>query len=124
LLDSFTDGFRNRSPEWPLSQSKPANDGDQDMIVALLLLQAAAASPPDIELNIRATARSVRIEQKGETKLEVRAGPDAGSSAETRITPPAEGATTLRNVTVEVRAEARIGDQRQNQAGSETTSPQ
>ncbi len=95
------------------------------MIVALLLLQtAAAARPPDIELNIRATARSVRIEQKGETRLEVRAGPDAGSRAGTRVTPPANGSTTLRNVTLEVHAEARIGDHGQNQAGGETSSPQ
>jgi hypothetical protein len=94
------------------------------MIVALLLLQAAAAPPPDIELNIRATAKSVRIEQKGETRLEIRAGPDAGSGAGTRVTPPANGSTTLSNVTVEVHAEARIGGQGQNRAGGETSSPQ
>jgi hypothetical protein len=98
--------------------------GDWMMIVALLLLQTAAAPPPDIELNVRATARSVRIEQKGETRIEMRAGPDAGSHAETRITPPANGATTMRNVSVEVHAEARIDDQRENQAGGETSSPQ
>lgn len=94
------------------------------MIVALLLLQAVAAPPPDIELNISATAKSVRIEKKGEARLEVRAGPDAGSRAEARVTPPANGAATLRNVTVEVRAEARIGDRGQIQAGAETSSPQ
>ena len=93
--------------------------------LALLLqsAQAAPASPPDVELTIHATARSVRIEQKGETRLEVRAGPDAGSRAETRLTPPATGATTLRNVTVDVHAEARIGDGKQNQAVGETSGP-
>ena len=94
------------------------------MIVALLLLQAAAAPPPDIELNIRATAKSVRIEQQGETRLEVRAGPDAGSQARTVVTPPGQGSAELKNVTIEVRAEARIGDQVQIRAGVETSSPQ
>lgn len=95
------------------------------MIVPFLFLQAAAAAPlPDIELNIRATARSVRIEQKGETRIEVRAGPNAGSRTETTVTPPANGSRTLKNVRVDIHAEARIGDERQNQDGGETTSPQ
>jgi hypothetical protein len=96
------------------------------MLTALFLLamQAAAAPPPDIELNVRATARSVKIERKGETKLEVRAGPDAGSRAETRVVPPAEGKTELRNVTVELHAEARIGKSRENPPEGETDTPQ
>jgi uncharacterized protein (DUF58 family) len=97
------------------------------MIWLAMLLQAAQSAPasaPDIELNVRLTARSVRIEQKGEAKLEVRAGPDAGSEARTVVTPPARGATDLKNVTVEVHAEARIGDQSQNPAAGETSSPQ
>ena len=97
------------------------------MIWLTMLLQAAQPAPtaaPDIELNLRLTARSVRIEQKGEAKLEVRAGPDAGSQARAVVTPPARGQSELKDVTVEVRAEARIGDQQQNQEGSETGSPQ
>ena len=95
------------------------------MIWLVMLLQAAQpATPPDIELNVRLTARSVRIEQKGEARLDVRAGPDAGSQARTVVTPPAQGATNLKDVTVEVHAEARIGDDGQNQAPSETGSPQ
>ena len=97
------------------------------MIWLAMLLQAAQPAPaaaPDIELNIHATARSVRIESKGETKLEVRAGPDAGSQSRTIVTPPARGAANLSNVTVDVHAEARIGDQLQNQPGGETASPQ
>jgi hypothetical protein len=96
------------------------------MLFALLALQAATptAPPPDIELNIHATARSVRIERKGETRIAVRAGPDAGSRAETRVTPPTNGAKTLKNVTVDVHAEARIGDQAQNKPEGETASPQ
>ena len=90
----------------------------------ILFAMQAAAPPPDIELNIRATARSVKIERKGETKLEVRAGPDAGSKAETRVTPPAEGKAELRNVTVEIHAEARIGENTENARTGETDTPQ
>lgn len=89
-----------------------------------ILLAMQAASPPDIELNVRATARSVKIEQKGEAKLEVRAGPDAGSRTESRVTPPADGKTELRNVTVEVHAEARIGESGENPPEGETSTPQ
>jgi hypothetical protein len=96
------------------------------MLIAFILMQAssATAAPPDIELNIHATTGSVRIESKGETKLEVRAGPDAGSRFETRVTPPANGATTLKNVTVDVHAEARIGDTPQNDGAGATVTPQ
>jgi hypothetical protein len=96
---------------------------ETEMIWFLLAMQAASP-PPDIELDVRATARSVKIETKGETKLEVRAGPDAGSRAETRVTPPAQGKTELRNVTVEIHAEARIGDSTENSAERETDTPQ
>lgn len=98
------------------------------MIWMLLALQAAQAEPPpagppDIELNIHATARSVTIETKGKTELVVHAGPDAGSKAETRITPPANGATSLRNVDVTIHAEARIADPQTNKDDAETSGP-
>ena len=83
------------------------------MLSALILLQAVAAAPsakPDIELDIRARARSVTIEQKGDARLEIRAEPDAGSRVEARVTPRAEGRTELRNVTVAIHGEARIGE--------------
>lgn len=93
-------------------------------MIWIMLAMQASPPPPDIELNLHATVRSVRIERKGETKLEVRAGPDAGSRVETNVTPPANGATTLRNVTVDVHAEARIGDEPQNPPAPETDTPQ
>ena len=93
------------------------------MLWTLLAFQAAA-TPPDIELNVRATARSVKIEQKGETRLEVRAGPDGGSRTETRVDPPAEGKSELRNVTVHIQAEARIGEATENSRQGETSTPQ
>ncbi|HEY0148304.1 MAG TPA: hypothetical protein VGB70_04805 [Allosphingosinicella sp.] len=95
------------------------------MLLALLLAQAAAPKAlPDIELNIRARAKSVEIERKGEAKLEVRAAPDAGSRAEARVEPLPEGRTTLRNVEVNVRAEARIGEGVEIDASAETAAPQ
>ena len=99
-------------------------------MLMLLLLQAAAPSPalPDIELNIRARARSVEIEQKGEARLELRAEPDAGSVVEARVTPVAEGRTSLRNVEVNVQAGARIagpdGASAEINATAETAQPQ
>ena len=83
------------------------------MLTALILLQAVAAAPgtkPDIELDIRARARSVTIEQTGEARLEIRAEPDAGSRVEARVTPKAEGRRELRNVEVAIHGEARIGE--------------
>ncbi len=93
------------------------------LIIALLLQAAAATAPPDIELNVRATAREVRLRQRGEASLEVRAGSDAGSDVRVEK-PPANGRTRLRNVTVNVHAEARIADPRQNPQAAETTTPQ
>ena len=93
-------------------------------MIWILLAMQTASPPPDIELNVRATARSVKIERKGETRLEVRAGPDAGSRTETRVTPPADGKTDLRNVKVELHAAARIGEGTENSPEGETSTPQ
>jgi uncharacterized protein (DUF58 family) len=91
----------------------------------LLLLQAVAAeTPPDIELNIRARARSVEIERKGAAKLEVRAEPEGGSRVEARVEPLPEGRTTLHNVEVNVRAEARLNGAVKVEAEAETAPPQ
>jgi hypothetical protein len=83
------------------------------MLLALLLLQAAPPAPaaqlPDIELDIRAHAREVRIVREGAASLEVRAGPDGGNIVHVDA-PVAAGRTRMRNVGVEIRAEARIAD--------------
>ena len=98
------------------------------MLLSLILLQAAAApaSPPlpDIELNVRARARSVEIEQKGQATLEMTAEPDAGSRVEARVAPKAAGKTRLRNVQVDIHAEARIGDGVEIKTAAETSPPQ
>jgi hypothetical protein len=91
--------------------------------VLLALLLAAQAAAPDIELELRATARDVRIERSGTASLELRATPDAGSNVEVE-SPREPGRRRLRNVTVRVKAEARIGDPRDNRPATETESPQ
>jgi uncharacterized protein (DUF58 family) len=96
------------------------------MLLALLLLQAAGAveTPPDIELNIRARARSVEIERKGEAKLEVRAEPEGGSRVEARVEPLPESRTSLRNVEVNVNAQARLNGAMKVEGEAETAPPQ
>ena len=100
------------------------------MLISLVLLQTAAAAGanagalPDIELNIHARARSVEIAQKGEAKLAVTAEPDAGSQVAVRVQPKAGGRTKLRNVEVNVRGEARIGEGVEIRAQAETGQPQ
>jgi hypothetical protein len=89
----------------------------------LLFLMQAAATPPDIVLDLRATARSVRIERRGETSLSVRAEPDGGSRTEVER-PDSAGRERLRDVDVSVRAEARIADPQESRGGEETREPQ
>ncbi len=91
------------------------------MLIALLL--AAQAAAPDIELEVRATARDVRVERSGTTSLELRASPDAGTNVDVEG-PREPGRRRLRNVTVRVKAEARVGDPRGNREPRETESPQ
>lgn len=98
------------------------------MITLLMLIQAAAAAPPDIELRADVRARSVTIEKKGDARLTVTTSPDGGGNIVDVRAPDAEGRKTLRNVEVRVRAEARIADPLQppanNPSQPETTPPQ
>lgn len=95
------------------------------MLIALMLFQAA--QPPDIELNAHVRARSVTIEKKGDARLTVTTDPDGGNIVDVEA-PRTNGRKTLRNVTVNVRAEARIADPRQaptnNPNEAETTQPE
>jgi hypothetical protein len=92
-------------------------------MLLVLALQAAAAQQPDIELNLSLRARSVRIEQKGEARLEVR-GEGPGNRVEVRVEPKAQGRTELRNVRVDVHAEASIEQGVKIAAEAETGTPQ
>jgi len=91
------------------------------MLIALFLLQAAAQSPPDIELNIDASVRRVTIDRRGEASLEVTGGEGSAVRVEA---PEANGRRNLRNVNVRVRAEARVADPQQIRAEAETARPQ
>lgn len=73
----------------------------------LLLQTAPAPQTPDIQLRARVTAKSVTIEKQGEASLTVRASPDAGSAVKVEA-PRANGRKTIKDVTVEVDAGARI----------------
>ena len=92
-------------------------------MIHLILLQAAAAQAPDIELNLSLRARSVTIEKKGEARLEVRdEGP--GNRVDVKVEPKAEGRTELRNVTVDVRAQASVQEGVEIDAKAETGTPE
>jgi hypothetical protein len=92
-------------------------------MLLLILLQAAAAQAPDIELNLRARAKSVRIERKGEARLDVQ-GEGPGNRVDVRVEPKAEGRTELRNVTVDIYAEASVQEGVKIDAQTETGTPQ
>jgi hypothetical protein len=92
-------------------------------MILTLLFQATAAQAPDIELNLNLRAESVRIEKKGEARLEVR-GEGPGNRVEVRVEPKAEGRTELRDVTVDVHAEASVQDGVKIDAAAETGTPQ
>ena len=85
----------------------------------ILLILLAQASSPDIELDVRLTARRVEIRQSGGETLTVRARPDAGSNVEVQA-PRREGRRTLENVNVRVRAQARIASPSANSPPPET----
>ena len=89
----------------------------------LLPLLLAIQSAPDIELDVHATVRDVRIERSGETSLEVRAEPDGGTSV--TVDKPQTGSRRhLRSVQVRIKAEARIAAPSENPPPPETASPQ
>ena len=88
------------------------------LVLTILQLAAAAAAPapavtplPDIELHARIRAKSITIEQRGETRLEVHAEPSAGQTVEaTGKLPP--GTRQARNLDVRLDAHATIADPR------------
>jgi hypothetical protein len=92
-------------------------------MITLILLQATAQPLPDIELNVNLRARSVTIEQRGEAKLEVR-GEGPGNRVDVKVEPKAEGRTELRDVTVDVHAQASVQEGVEIDARAETGTPQ
>ena len=93
------------------------------MLLVLLVAAQAASPAPDIALDVRVQARELRIEQRGQASLELRASPDGGTTRNVDK-PQANGRRRLRNVDVRVQAEARIADPAQAVPAAETGRPQ
>ncbi len=90
----------------------------------LLFLVQAVTTPPDIQLSITGSARSISVERRGEARLEMRASPDGGSGV--RAQAPSAGSrqrARRNNVRFSLEAEARIADP-ENAKGPETGAPQ
>ena len=92
------------------------------LLAALLAAQPASPPPPDIELNVRATVREVRVRQRGETSLTVHASPDGGSRAAAQR-PAGDREMRRRNAAVNIHAEARIAEPAANLPAPETSPP-
>lgn len=90
------------------------------MFVSLLLMQAAAQLP-DIEIGATVKAHSLTIQKNGEASLAVRSAPDGEHVVEVHA-PKANGRKTIRNVAVDVRAEARIAADKIKTSAGATTS--
>ena len=88
------------------------------LVVALLMAQTS----PDIEVNVHATVREVRIRQRGETSLQVHASPDGGSNVRV-ANPPPNARAQARNRVVDIHAEARIAAPATNSPPAETSQP-
>ena len=92
------------------------------MLLALLMMQAAAAQP-DIQIGANVRARSLTIQKKGDARLTLRTDPDGGNIVDVEA-PKANGRKTIRNVNVDVRAEAQIADPLAREVRVETSQPQ
>jgi predicted secreted protein len=89
------------------------------MILTILLLQAAAAAP-DLQLSVRARAKSVKIEQRGTSYLRLTTSPDGGNIIDVQAPPVDRNAS---NVTVTVDAQARIASPADPAAATVETPP-
>lgn len=77
------------------------------MVITLLAMLQAAASPADIELRATVRARSLVIEGKGDANLTITAN---GQNVIDIRAPEANGRKRISNPVVHVNVEARIAD--------------
>jgi hypothetical protein len=106
------------------------------MLAAILLLQAAqpapalppaqapvSLAPPEIQLDFRATARRVVIDNRGEASLTLQTSANGaqgeGNIVDIQAPELPQGRRELDNVEVRVRAEARIADPRAERAAEQ-----
>ena len=80
------------------------------ILIAQLAAGSVAAQPADVSVTAHVEARSIKIEQQGRATLTLHAEPSAGTEPVKvrRSAPP--GNTQYRNLTVDLKAEARIAD--------------
>lgn len=69
----------------------------------LLMLLLQATTSPDIQLQAKVQAKSVKVEQKGTVSAKVHADPDGGSAV--AVDAP-RGSSTYRNVNISIDAKA------------------
>jgi len=69
----------------------------------LLMLLLQVATSPDIQLQAKVQAKSVKVEQKGSASVKVHADPDGGSAV--AVDAP-HGSSTYRNVSISIDAKA------------------
>jgi hypothetical protein len=78
-------------------------------MLLLILLQTASTQLPDIQLDANIRAKSVTIEKQGNARLKVTTSPEGDNMVDIRA-PRGNGRKSLRNVEVNIRAEAKIAD--------------
>lgn len=94
-------------------------------LTILQLLSAQTATPaPDIELNARVRASEVVVRQSGDARLTLKVEPGDAPPVEIERSAPA-GAQRYRNLTIDLRAAARIADPQFSKQGNtdESTPP-
>ncbi len=91
------------------------------MSLALAILQLvsaqAPAPQPDIELNARVRMREVAVRQSGDARIAVQVEPGEAPPVKVQRSAPA-GAQRYRNLTIDLRAHARIADPFTSQQGN------
>jgi hypothetical protein len=76
---------------------------------AQLVAPAAAEPQPDIEIRARVHAERVEVRQESEARLDLRVEPGVAPPVQVERSAPA-GQRTYRNLTIELKAAARIAD--------------
>lgn len=90
--------------------------------MALLFVQAVTPLP-DIEISAVVRARSLTIQKRGDARLTISAEPEGANVVDVQA-PKANGRKVIRNVAVDVKAEARIADPQLNVLGTATAQPE
>lgn len=124
-LSALQSHFTSKLPSPEQSRDYPVK---LPMPLSLVFLQLATAQVPatlpDIELNARVRAREAVVRSSGEARLTLSVEPGDAPPVQVSRSAPA-GAERYRNLTIDLRATARIADPESSQQGKtdEDTSP-